>query len=553
MAQKGWIRTRWMKSLVALFLTVVVSLLAYGNMLRTVGDGTLYVSDVETRVRDYDSASNRTASGSLARLLTTSMAKMGHSRRALQASKTTRLRLIPKHRASLARDPFSSLLKEATDVTEGIDDSHFSTHSSENWLFHASSSALNEIMDSVGLRDSEAFDRRETGDRGVVTPKERMQLTSEKPIFIVLLGRMRTGSSLIGEIFNQNENIGFLYEPLHAVCEWSKNGAIPRSQFHSASAKLLQNISRCEFPSNFISSIVHWPTGGGWHSRLIQPVCAATNRCRYATPKMLYDRCSEFVKYRGVKTIRADFDTLLPIIKDDSVDVRILHLLRDPRGTANSRREVYAKEGNSLKWRLTARRPRYPPRRGSPTYPLRQNPYFPRSTSLHTRPYYQPRSRLEQTGILNSADVFPFLNTIPAYCNWLRSTVKVAQSKPEWLRGRYKLVRYEEFANEPIRATEDIYRFLRMDLPSSVREWLSKNTQSASKPKDKLYGLHRNSSEVVFKWRSEMTSHEATQVERECGDIMEKLGYKRTSGKLRLSDLSKSLLLPLPDDIPREL
>ena len=377
-----------------------------------------------------------------------------------------------------------------------------------------------------------------------------------KPVFIVVLGRMRTGSTLVGEIFNQNPEVGFIYEPLHAVCDWYKRRMIERRNFDSASSTLLSKLSSCEFPPDFISSITRWPTGGGSRSSMIQPVCAVTSKCKLVTSSSLHQYCLKYHKYRAVKVIRADFDTLVPLVREGLVDVKILHLIRDPRGTANSRRQLYASDRNMMQRRI-GMHDYYRSRMLGNSHPVDPfNRHDPRKHPViyHQTYHYIPRgSRLEMTGLLNPNDVFPAINTIPAYCRWLRATITQVQQKPGWLRGRYKLVRYEDFAEDPISVSEAIYRHFDMSLPERVYQWLVNNTGGNIKGNDRLYGSHKNSSEAAFKWRTVMTAQEASQVERECGDIMERLGYLRTSDRLRMADLEKPLIRPLPDNVPNEL
>lgn len=564
MALGEFMTRKWVKPFIAFFALTLVSLLAFGSLTSRIGSGTMFASSDEHKARtrmqktlDLTASSRNTAYMDLSvphrRVYSTPASGVEKNDRTTSDNSFT----IRK----MARNPIISNISSSTSSTP----SHKSDSSDGNWVDqlqrthttqHTRQTSVSNISDSeIKSERTRPIVNSDNLQNKKARTKEQIGSITEKPVFIVLMGRMRTGSTLIGEIFNQNPSIGFLFEPLHGVCDWSKKGTIHKSHFTTAASSLLRKISSCEFPPNFISSIMAWPVGGGFRSSMIQPACAMTSSCKHATSNMLRHQCRKFKKYRGIKTIRADLNLLLKLIEEDTVDVKILHLIRDPRGVANSRRQVYSVDSNSMQRRLAARGYRHRVLHDDRV----ANP-FPgegrRPMSLHHYHYQSPRARgtrLDILGLMETSDLFPLLNTIPAYCKWLDSTITLAQKQPDWLKGRYKLIRYENYAASPLSVTEDVYRYFDMYLPDKVRRWVANNTEGDVKGGDRLYGLHKNSSEAAFKWRTLMTAEEALQVEKECGDIMKRLGYRTTSSRVRLEDLEQSLFLPLPDDIPREL
>jgi len=38
-------------------------------------------------------------------------------------------------------------------------------------------------------------------------------------LFVVIVAGFRTGSTLLGEIFNQNPDVNYIFEPFHGVCD----------------------------------------------------------------------------------------------------------------------------------------------------------------------------------------------------------------------------------------------------------------------------------------------------------------------------------------------
>ena len=66
-----------------------------------------------------------------------------------------------------------------------------------------------------------------TGDTTVAEEIRRDVLTSRNvsstgvssKLFVVIVAGFRTGSTLLGEIFNQNPDVNYIFEPFHQVSE----------------------------------------------------------------------------------------------------------------------------------------------------------------------------------------------------------------------------------------------------------------------------------------------------------------------------------------------
>ena len=43
-------------------------------------------------------------------------------------------------------------------------------------------------------------------------------VVKKKKLFVLIVAGFRTGSTLLGQFFNQNEDIFYIFEPLHQVC-----------------------------------------------------------------------------------------------------------------------------------------------------------------------------------------------------------------------------------------------------------------------------------------------------------------------------------------------
>ena len=85
------------------------------------------------------------------------------------------------------------------------------------------------------------------------------------------------------------------------------------------------------------------------------------------------------------------------------------------------------------------------------------------------------------------------VHTIPRLCQWTRDSILQVKKKPTWLRNRYKLVRYEDFALDPLRVAKELYEFVGINFPRSVVNWIVMNTRTNDERSVKLFSTHKNS------------------------------------------------------------
>ena len=168
---------------------------------------------------------------------------------------------------------------------------------------------------------------------------------NDEPVVIFILARMRTGSSLMGEIFNQNPSIFFLYEPLISLDYFIRAGDIELGQHQHISSSLLREYSQCRFPKAATELWIKWRAGLARSARVV-PYCHRSRRtgvpyCGNISVQNLTDICMASHRRVCIKTIRSDLDYLKPLV-DAGINVKVIHLVRDPRGTTNSRKLYYS-------------------------------------------------------------------------------------------------------------------------------------------------------------------------------------------------------------------
>jgi hypothetical protein len=211
---------------------------------------------------------------------------------------------------------------------------------------------------------------------------------------------------------------------------------------------------------------------------------------------------------RVVKEIRFSRGVPDPIMFSE---VKVLHLVRDPRAILYSRLALEAFCGTKDQTRGCIQ-----PLCQSYRATLRGIASY--LATLEGRPFWQVR---EACLVSFSCRILFF--------SWIVQFYK------------FKRVKFEEVASDPIAWTQRIYAWAGLgSMPSFVGKWVTENTQA--KKSDGPYSTKRDASEVIDKWRGEksefnggsskekgLTLEQVREVNQECGDILHQLNYSNAS------------------------
>ncbi|NWI11897.1 CHST3 sulfotransferase, partial [Crypturellus soui] len=339
---------------------------------------------------------------------------------------------------------------------------------------------------------------------------------------VLLMATTRTGSSFVGEFFNQQGNIFYLFEPLWHIertVTFEPGGA---NAVGSALVyrDVLKQLFLCDLYvlESFISPL---PEGhltpfmfrrGSSRSLCEEPVCTPAakkvfekyhckeRRCGPLNVTLAAEACRR-KEHLALKTVRIrQLEFLQPLVEDPRLDMRIIQLVRDPRAVLASRMVAFS--GKYETWKRWAAEGAAP---------------------LHEDEVQRLRGN----------------------CESIRLSAELGLRRPPWLRGRYMLVRYEDVARAPLRKARDMYRFAGIRLTPQVEQWISTNTQA---PRDGsgIYSTQKNSSEQFEKWRFSMPFKLAQVVQDACAPAMRLFGYKLAASAAALTNRSLSLLEEAP-------
>ncbi|XP_072292913.1 carbohydrate sulfotransferase 3a [Eucyclogobius newberryi] len=335
---------------------------------------------------------------------------------------------------------------------------------------------------------------------------------------ILLLATTRTGSSFVGELFNQHgDDMFYLYEPLWHVERMLASAA----EGNNATAQggiyrdVLQGLFVCDFiplerfiypsPKEHVTAMLFRRESS--LSLCEEPVCTPPvkdvvesyhckiRRCGPLNLTLAAESCLS-KQHHAIKTVRIrQLDSLQPLVEDPRLDIRIIQLVRDPRAILASRMVAFS--------------------------------------------MYQTWKTWAHDGQVPEDD--EVVKRLQGNCDNIRMSAEVGLRQPHWLRGRYMLVRYEDIARNPMEKAQEMYRFTGIPFSDKARDWIVRNTQTTSGPSG-VYSTQKNSSEQVEKWRFSIPFTLVQVVQKVCGPTMRLFGYKLVHDEKTLVNKSISLL-----------
>ncbi|XP_061911328.1 carbohydrate sulfotransferase 3-like [Entelurus aequoreus] len=336
---------------------------------------------------------------------------------------------------------------------------------------------------------------------------------------ILLLATTRTGSSFVGEFFNQEgDNMFYLYEPLWHVEKMLTlaTGGTNATAVAKAYPEVLRQLFQCDFsllesfidplPTDHItaslfrressSSLCEEAVCSPFVKGVFERYHCRSRRCGPLNLTLASESCLH-KEHRAIKSVRVrQLEILRPLVEDPRLDVKFIHLVRDPRAVLASRMVAFAaKYKNWKQWATDG------------DVPLDDNE----------------------------------VKKLKSNCDTIRMSAQAGLRRPAWLRGRYMLVRYEDIARFPMRKAGEMYKFAGIPFTPQVKAWVLKNTR-ASKERSGLYSTQKNSSEQVEKWRFTLPFKIAQVVQEVCGPTLKLFGYKLVSSEEMLTDKSISLI-----------
>uniref|UniRef100_A0A670XU25 Sulfotransferase n=1 Tax=Pseudonaja textilis TaxID=8673 RepID=A0A670XU25_PSETE len=361
---------------------------------------------------------------------------------------------------------------------------------------------------------------------------------------IYLHATWRTGSSFLGELFNQHPDVFYLYEPMWHL--WQALYPGDALSLQGALRDMMRSLFRCDFS---VLRLYATPPAGrdplipfgnlstasifGWRTNKVicsDPFCPHAARARAdvglvdgascersCPPRPLRELEAECRKYpvMVIKDVRLlELGALLPLLRDPDLNLHVIQLFRDPRAVHNSR--LKAKQA-LLRESIQVLRSRYHAEfRG---LPRRQVPPAAAAAiaglgggAVRTHP--QHRAEFFLSGALE------------VICQaWLRDLI-FSRRAPAWLRRRYTQVRYEDLVLEPRSQLRRLLRFADLPALPALEAFAFNMTHGAAYSSERPFLISaRDAREALHAWRERLSREQVRQVEATCGEAMRLLSY----------------------------
>lgn len=313
---------------------------------------------------------------------------------------------------------------------------------------------------------------------------------------LIIFGHDRSGTTFISAMFAKDPQMFLVYEPLWITQYWKR---YQRLDCLNCELEVVNSIVSCNFSrystSRKFLSYVEKPWTGALPVNIFKTpkFCNKSNSMNNElhcpklrdNPEFVDDVCNtkfkhSVVKVSPVRLPREKIANLVPqvLLENPDVDVRILHLVRDPRGNINSRIDI--------KW-----------------------------TKDFPNPHLGKTAR-------------ELCSTISENLEYAKRTLKKFN-----LDHRYKVVLYKQIADDPLGTARDIYKFAEFAMPLETERWIVETTRPKGDQLKKAlknpYSPVRNATGNADKWRKDEFFERNHVIENECRALMALLGLEKVS------------------------
>ena len=302
--------------------------------------------------------------------------------------------------------------------------------------------------------------------------KVNTSISEPFPRKVLIISRGRSGSSFLGELFNQNKEAFYLFEPLG----WARKDP---SLYEEERFKVIDDLYKCKFANkmylNFLIKEKFFRTKTEKLSTFpgqCSKISRSAHRCLW---HILKSSClgSKTVVTK-VLTHRLPQNGLKGIMEilDAHKELKIIHLIRDPRRVIASMKKAGWFEGKI------------------------------------------------------------FNEQVQRICSSMWANIKHVQNESIYYKHRYKLLVFADMMVSPTSTVVELYDFLKLGpVPRYLFSWIVKNTMGFDKASHlkSTYETSRNSTEVLTR-KVDFSTTEEISINTHCDAVIKFIDSIRNSG-----------------------
>ncbi|XP_030758231.1 carbohydrate sulfotransferase 4-like [Sitophilus oryzae] len=307
--------------------------------------------------------------------------------------------------------------------------------------------------------------QRELQDYKLPDRESLANLTIEdggQPIRTVIITTWRSGSTFLGDILNALPGNYYHYEPLldYGIIQ------IRGPPYSESALNVMKSLLNCDYTNlqrylEFGMSHIYLFT----HNKRLWSQCEAYPDYCW-DPDFLNDFCRVF-PFQSMKTVRLRLKLAEELLEDDTLKVKVVLLVRDPRGTLQSRKH---------------------------------------------RDWCPGEPDCDQPSYLCSDMVSDY-----------SAAIRLSKLYPT----RFKALRYEDLSLNPYENVESLFDFMGLKVHPAVKDFLDSHTTVNVGGVSSTY---RDSKNAPFHWRADLSVGEIQAIEGNCSEAMKLWGYIRSNG-----------------------
>ena len=320
---------------------------------------------------------------------------------------------------------------------------------------------------------------------------------------LLIFGDDRSGTTFVTKMFAADPQMFTVYEPLWVTKKWfNQLGIVDPRDKDIVVQDVVNGLLSCHFAQSQIArsflANTHpsWIAKGVFEQNVFRTLAFASRTKSgkkfwpdlYKYPKFAEQVClnkfnHSVVKVGQVRTPRESIFTFISSIFDENVDtdVRVIQIVRDPRGSINSR---------------------------------------------------------IRSGWISDFTYTGFPMSVSSLCHKIASNIKIGRKlhSVESLRNRYMEIRYKEIATMPVATAKKIYQFAGFEMPDSLIDWIVRSTNPEQKQLaaalENPYSHVRDSSANYLKWRRESPIKRVRIIEQQCKTLLDLLGLDAVADEM---------------------
>ncbi|KAK6180895.1 hypothetical protein SNE40_008861 [Patella caerulea] len=314
-------------------------------------------------------------------------------------------------------------------------------------------------------------------------------------INVLLLTYMRSGSTFTADLLQQSPDVFYVFEPLTTLLRY---GMLPpfvyipvvtfdqapvyhlqkMNNFKMFSKRLLNAFLTCTFSQVDMATLLQYHVR---NSLTTLPFYNCTRQYRgilglFRCLPHLYERCQRS-PVSIAKTIRTRMQTAVEMLQSNP-KLKIIHLIRDPRGTLMS----------ELRF-----------------------------------------GRFRKSELLTYATTF---------CKNVTEDLEIARTHPD----RIKIIRYEDLCDNPFLLSKKLYDFIGMEFTSEIKKYIHSVTSAGNEVNCPLCTSRADSKMASKRWRQQITIKDALTIDNVCSNVFHIMGYKPVNSLDELRNLNVSFV-----------